>query len=76
MESIKGNVKEGEKKFALINTTDYNMDGNYLITTFSVEEANELGLDEHDVEQIKSLLIGQQALLNDYGIDAQVIRLA
>ena len=74
MEFLKGNVEEGEKKFALINTTDYNMDGNYQIAVFGIADAEKLGFDEEETKRIDSLGIGDQAMF-EYGVDAQVIRL-
>lgn len=74
MEVLKGNVEEGEKKFAVINTTDYNMDGNYSIIVFGIEDAGKLGFDEEETKRIDALGIGDQAMF-EYGVDAQVIRL-
>ena len=74
MQIINGNTNDGKKKFAVINTTDYNYDGNYQITIFTIEEAEQLGFDKLETEQIDKMLIGEQAVF-EYGLDAQVIRL-
>jgi len=74
MQIIDGNTNDGKKKFAIINTTDYNYDGNYQIAIFTIEEAEQLGFDESETKQIDKLLIGEQALF-EYGVDAQVVRL-
>lgn len=74
MQIINGSTNDGKKKFALINTTDYNYDDNYQIAIFTIEEAEQLGFDNLETEQIDKLLIGEQAVF-EYGIDAQVVRL-
>jgi len=74
MQIIDGNTNDGKKKFALINTTDYNLDNNFRISIFTIDEAKELGFDETETKQIDKLLVGEQAVF-EYGIDAQVVRL-
>ena len=74
MQIIDGNTNDGKKKFALINTTDYNMDGNYQIAVFGIADAEKLGFDEEETKRIDALGIGDQAMF-EYGVDAQVIRL-
>jgi hypothetical protein len=74
MQIIDGNTNDGKKKFALINTTDYNLDNNFQISIFTIDEAEGLGFDELETEQISQLLVGEQAVF-EYGIDAQVVRL-
>ena len=74
MQIIDGNTNDGKKKFALINTTDYNLDNNLQISIFTIEEAEGLGFDELETEHINQLLVGEQAVF-EYGIDAQVVRL-
>jgi hypothetical protein len=74
MQIIDGNTNDGKKKFALINTTDYNLNNNFQISIFTIDEAEELGFDELETEQISQLLVGEQAVF-EYGIDAQVVRL-
>lgn len=74
MQIIDGNINDGKKKFALINTTDYNLNNNFQISIFTIEEAEELGFDELETEQINKLYVGEQAVF-EYGVDAQVVRL-
>ena len=74
MQIIDGNTNDGKKKFALINTTDYNFNNNFQISIFTIEEAEELGFDELETEQINKLYVGEQAVF-EYGVDAQVVRL-
>lgn len=74
MQIIDGNTNDGKKKFAIINTTDYNLDNNFQISIFTIDEAEELGFDESETNQIDKLLVGEQAVF-EYGIDAQVVRL-
>lgn len=74
MQIIDGNTNDGKKKFALINTTDYNLNNNFQISIFTIEEAEELGFDELETEQINKLYVGEQAVF-EYGVDAQVVRL-
>lgn len=74
MQIIDGNTNDGKKKFALINTTDYNLNYNFQISIFTIEEAEQLGFDELETEQINKLYVGEQAVF-EYGVDAQVVRL-
>lgn len=74
MQIIDGNTNDGKKKFALITTTDYNLNNNFQISIFTIEEAEELGFDELETEQINKLYVGEQAVF-EYGVDAQVVRL-
>ena len=74
METINGEVKKGEKKFALINTADYNMDGKYQVFVFGLEEAESLGLDNEEVKDLDGICVGERMTFQ-YGVDAQVIRL-
>lgn len=74
MQIIDGNTNDGKKKFAIINTTDYNLDNNFQISIFTIDEAEEFGFDESETNQIDKLLVGEQAVF-EYGIDAQVVRL-
>lgn len=74
MQIIDGNTNDGKKKFALINTTDYNLNNNFQISIFTIDEAEELGFDELETEQINKLYVGEQAVF-EYGVDAQVVRL-
>lgn len=74
MEILKGEIENYEKKFALINTTDYNCDKKYQISVFTLDEADKLGFNEEDKKKIDFLIVGEQAVF-EYGIDAQVVRL-
>lgn len=74
MDIIQGQISGDEKRFAIINTTEYNYDGKYQIAIFGIGEAEQLGFDESETEQIDKMLIGEQAVF-DYGFSAQVIRL-
>lgn len=74
MEILKGEIENYEKKFALINTTDYNFDKKYQISVFTLDEADKLGFNEEDKKKIDLLIVGEQAVF-EYGIDAQVVRL-
>ena len=66
MQIIDGNTNDGKKKFALNN--------NFQISIFTIEEAEELGFDELETEQINKLYVLEQAVF-EYGVDAQVVRL-
>lgn len=75
MEIISGSVKKNEHRYAIINTAAYNNDGNWTIFAVDITELEKLGFDDKEVECVKNLEIGEQIGF-DYGLDAQVVRLA
>lgn len=75
MEIINGN-SNGEKRFAVINTTKYNDDGNWsIIVCNSNEELESLGFDVDEIKDINDLQIGSRWSSSIYGLDAQVVRI-
>ena len=75
MQIIDGNTNDGEKKFAIINTSDYNNDGNYSIIVCKLDELESLGFDDDDIREIDSIMIGGRYTDTMYGLTAQVVRL-
>lgn len=73
MEVLNGNCKE--KRFAIINTTDYNNDGNYSIIVCKLDELEGLGFDDDDIREIDSIMIGGRYTDTMYGLAAQVVRI-
>lgn len=67
---------EGDtRKFACINTTEYNGDGKWLIQVASYAELPELGIDEDEMQRLDALSVGDTSKdFGDYGF--MVVRIA
>lgn len=74
MEVLNGTCSK-EKRFAIINTTDYNNDGNYSIIVCQLGELESLGFDDEDIREIDSIMIGGRYTDTMYGLTAQVVRI-
>ena len=72
---LQGHCADGEKQFAIINTTNYNGDGNWAITPAKIDQLEELGFDECEILEISNLKVGGIWQNSIYGLDTQVIRL-
>jgi hypothetical protein len=71
MEKIVGNAK----MFCLINTTNYNGDGNYQVIVCNLEELFDLGFDrESDKKWLEELNVDEIAL-TDY-VGCHIMRIA
>ena len=57
--------------FAVINTTEYNNDGTWCITTASVLELHSLGFDEEETNRIDALAVGE--VLKDFCFDGVIV---
>lgn len=64
-----------EHRYAIINTAAYNNDGKWSIIVVDLEELKRLGFDDKEVEDVKNLDMGEQIGF-EYGLDAQVVRIA
>lgn len=52
------------KRFALINTTNYNEDGQYCINTCDITELHELGFDNDDIEEANKMNVDDSVILD------------
>lgn len=76
MKTINGIVnKKSEHRYAIINTAAYNNDGKWSVIVVDLEELKDLGFDDKEVENVSNLDMGEQIGF-DYGLDAQVVRVA
>lgn len=75
IKQIEGNVKKGEHCYAIINTAAYNNDGKFSVMVVDIEQLKHLGFDDKEVEDVKNLEMGEQIGF-EYGLDAQVVRIA
>lgn len=76
MKTINGIVnKKSEHRYAIINTAAYNNDGKWSVIVANLEELKHLGFDDKEVENVSNLDMGEQIGF-DYGLDAQVVRVA
>lgn len=75
IKQIQGNVKKGEHCYIIINTAAYNNDGKFSVMAVDIEQLKHLGFDDKEVEDVKNLDMGEQIGF-DYGLDAQVVRVA
>jgi len=64
----------GQKMYAIINTTNYNQDGCWAVIVTSHDELPKQGF-ENEMEEIETMQVGEQKTF-EYGCDAQVIRIA
>ena len=67
--------RRSEHRYAIINTAAYNNDGKWSIIVVDLEELKRLGFDDKEVEDVKNLDMGEQIGF-EYGLDAQVVRVA
>lgn len=67
--------KKSEHRYAIINTAAYNNDGKWSVIVVDLEELKHLGFDDKEVENVSNLDMGEQIGF-DYGLDAQVVRVA
>lgn len=62
--------------YAVINTADYNNDCQYSVIVSDFYGLRPLGFDDNDLENVKELKVGEQYASYDYGLTAQIVRLA
>lgn len=67
MKKVFGNTR----MFAVINTTEYNDDGVWCITTASSLELEALGFDAEETTRIDALAIGE--VLKDFCFDGVIV---
>lgn len=72
--TIDGDVFENEKRFAIINTTDYNMDNTYSFTICTKDELEEYGFEYDEIEKADELNVNE-FMQTDY-VGALLIRIA
>lgn len=71
MKTIEGSV---EKVFVVINTTNYNNDGKYCVTTAKLSEMENLGFDEEEMGNLDKIDI--DTLVSTYFEGCYVMRIA
>ena len=59
------------RMFAVINTTQYNNDGVWCITTASYLELDGLGFDAEEINRIDALTVGE--VLKDFCFDGVIV---
>lgn len=74
MKHINGNC-ENEKRFVIINTTQYNGDGEWGITVCSFEELEDCGFDDDERHQLNGIKVGESWNNSIYGDSVQVVRI-
>jgi hypothetical protein len=72
---VNGTCPENEKRFAIINPTSYNCDGNWAVTICESNELGDLGLDDDEIKQVEQLEVGERWAESFYGLNAQIVRL-
>lgn len=65
----------GQKVYTIINTVNYNQDGCWAVTTTIHDELPKQGFSDDDIAEIDTMQIGEQKTF-EYGVDAQIIRVA
>lgn len=75
MEMVNGSCQKDEKKFAVINTTDYNHDGEWSVIVCKLEELESLGFDDDEIKEIDTIMIGGRYTDTMYGFTAQIVRI-
>lgn len=77
MKYINGHIAENEndKRFAIINPTSYNEDGQWAITICGLEELEDCGFDDDERCQLDRLSVGESWEESFYGTNARVVRL-
>lgn len=74
MKYLNGNC-ENEKRFVIINTTQYNGDGEWGIIVCSFEELEDCGFDDDERYQLNGIKVGESWNNSIYGDSAQVVRI-
>lgn len=72
--TVDGDVFENEKRFTIINTTDYNMDNTYSFTICTKDELEEYGFEYDEIEKADKLNVSE--FMQTDCVGAVLIRIA